>query len=106
MMGELLHWPSREPGRPYRWLVQLDSDRPASTCVKHREPTNRLGVCYDCVSDWRAELGAEDPDAFIECAGCGFPLHPAAEGPNVDTCPSCDSVGLADSLGGPIARLA
>jgi hypothetical protein len=94
-MGEVLFWPTREPGRPYRWVTDLQTGRPSPTCVHHKVATNDLGVCFDCVSEWRAELGAADPDGFLECVACGFPLHPAAEGPGVDTCPSCDPRGAS-----------
>ena len=87
-MGVVLKWPLREPGRPYRWILSLDSDEPASTCVTHRGRTNGLGICFPCVCDWRESLGA-NPDEWIDCRVCLFPLHPAAEVGGFDTCPTC-----------------
>ena len=89
-MGVVLEWPTVEPGRPYRWLLDLDLDKPAPTCVKHRERTNGLGICDTCVSQWRESLGA-DPNEWVECRVCCYPLHPAAEVGGFDTCPSCDT---------------
>lgn len=86
-----MEWPTREPGRPYRWLLELATERVAPTCPQHHRRTNALGVCALCVSDWRRALGA-DPLEWIECRVCGLPLHPAAEAGGFDTCPTCSEV--------------
>lgn len=109
-MGEVVGWPTLEPGRPYRWVSDLSTGRPASTCATHKERTDSLGVCAWCVVAWRTGLGAADPAEWIVCTECGFPVHPAAEGPGVDTCPSCDPAGAApapaeDWAGVPLVSL-
>ena len=97
-MGALLDWPTREPGRPYRWVLSLDDDRPAPSCLEHRgETTDRLGVCAYCVSAWRADLLA-DPYEWTVCVSCGYPLHPVVEAGGRDTCPTCD-IGPAAAVG-------
>lgn len=93
-MGVVIEWPTVEPGRPYRWLLNLDLDKPAPTCVKHRERTNGLGICYPCVSEWRESLGFS-PDEWTDCRICLYPIHPAAEVGGFDTCPSCDTSPVA-----------
>jgi hypothetical protein len=96
MTADVLSWPCREPGRPYRWVLSLDARRPAPTCLAHRLPTDGLGVCFECVAEWRAGLGA-DPDHFAACRVCAYPLHPAVESAGWDTCPTCDP-GVAVAL--------
>lgn len=93
MIAVVSGWPVREPGRPYRWLLDVVGEIPAPTCVEHRQRNDRLGVCALCVSAWRRELGA-DPFEWTECMVCGFPLHPAAEVGEFDACPSCALVGV------------
>jgi hypothetical protein len=99
-MGVVVGWPTRKPGRPYRWVSDLSSGRPASTCARHKERTDPLGVCAWCLVAWRTDLGAADPLEWKVCTDCGFPIHPAAEGPGVDTCPSCDPAGAAPAPSG------
>lgn len=88
-MGKILPWPTRYPGRPYWWVLSLDDERPSPRCVSHNARTDGLGVCAQCVSEWRASLGA-NPTQWIDCRICGFPLHPTVEAEGFDTCPSCD----------------
>ncbi|AZZ52617.1 hypothetical protein [Rathayibacter festucae] len=89
MTAAVSFWPTQEPGRPYRWLLDLAMERPAPTCLKHRIKTDGLGVCPECVYYWRLSLGAV-PDEWITCTVCALPIHPAAEVPGKTTCPTCD----------------
>lgn len=88
-MGAVIPWPTREPGRPYRWLLDLTLEQAAPTCPAHREKTDGLGICPACVYAWRESLGVV-PAPWTYCRVCQFPIHPAAEGEGVDTCPTCD----------------
>lgn len=89
MSAAVTQWPTRYPGRPYLWVLDIATERPSPRCVAHHARTNRLGVCDECVSEWRATLGA-DPDSWKECRVCGYPLHPTVEAEGYDTCPACD----------------
>lgn len=94
-MSNVLQWPIRVPGIPYRWVLSLSSSTPSPRCLAHGARTDALGVCAQCVSDWRRSLGA-DPDQWSHCRVCGFPLHPAVEADGADSCPSCaDDVSAA-----------
>lgn len=95
-MAGLTAWPTREPGRPYRWLLDLDSDRVAPTCGEHRVWTDGLGVCPACVVAWRQSLGADDPFSWSVCSVCGLPVHPAADNGR-GLCPTCEPDFIASA---------
>lgn len=90
MSGNIIPWPTRVPGRPYLWVLDLDTGQPAPRCATHKTYTDRLGVCEVCVAGWRKSLGA-DPNSWLECTDCGFPLHPSVEADGHDLCPSCST---------------
>lgn len=89
-MGAVIPWPTKEPGRPYRWLLHLEHDRPAPTCPTHREKTDGLGNCGACIYEYRLALDAVPADVWTYCRVCQMPIHPAVEGEGVETCPTCD----------------
>ena len=84
--GQVSAEPTTEQGRPYRWL--LETGKRAPTCPQHGERTDGLGVCPECVSEFRESLGS-DPYEWTECFVCALPLHPIVEAGGHDTCPSC-----------------
>ncbi|PPG57577.1 hypothetical protein C5C57_12095 [Rathayibacter sp. AY1C5] len=88
-MSGVAVWPTREPGRPYRWLLDLETERVAPLCGEHQMRTDGLGVCPRCVVAWRQALGVEDPFRWTTCLVCGLPVHPAADVGNA-TCPMCE----------------
>lgn len=80
-------WPTRAPGRPWPWLLDLGAEQAAPRCTVHNVRTDSLGVCDRCVAEWRVQLGA-DPAKGARCRVCGLPVHPSQDGH--DTCVSCD----------------
>lgn len=79
-MTEML-WPTRVPGQPFRWLLDLASERRAPLCPAHRSQTDRLGVCEVCLT--------ESGWSGARCTVCGLPLHPAVLADGFDSHPSC-----------------
>lgn len=80
-------WPTRSPGRPWLWVLNLTTEQAAPRCTVHNERTDSLGVCDKCVVEWRLALGAA-PAGGHRCRICGLPIHPSQDG--YATCVSCD----------------
>lgn len=85
----MMLWPTRVPGQPYLWVVDLSTGAPAARCAEHDEETTPEGVCLICVTSWYLALGA-DPSTARPCSVCRLPLHPAVIAEGFTRHPGCD----------------
>ena len=82
-------WPTRVPGQPYLWVLDLGTGKPATNCPTHQEPLTPEGVCLTCTGIWYRALGADPHDAR-PCSVCRLPLHPVVIAEGFTVHPSCD----------------